>query len=59
MTDSQSIPKQQSWNSKLVNSSKFLKKTKLPEKFELWDKRGFELPDKREAAFLALANLHS
>jgi len=46
MTDSQSVPEQRSWNPKLADFANFteiLKKTKLPEKFELPDKRGFEL----------------
>ena len=46
MTDSQSVPEQQSWNAKLINFpdfSKLLKKTYLPEKFGLPDKRGFKL----------------
>ena len=45
MTDLQSVPKQQSWNPELadfVNFTGLLKKTKLPEKFKLPDKRGFE-----------------
>jgi len=43
MTDSQPIPEQRSQNAKLP------KKTELLEKFELLDKRRFELTEKRRA----------
>jgi len=44
--DLQPDPGQQLWNPELadlLNFTKSLKKTKLPEKFKLPDKRGFEL----------------
>jgi len=49
MTDSQSVPEQQSWNIKLVNFAKFPKKTELQGKFDLPDKRGFELMETSRA----------
>jgi len=59
MTDAQSIPEQQSWNTKLTDFAKLLKKTELPEKFKLLDKRGFELMETRESGFVPLAKPHS
>jgi len=52
MTNSQSAPKQRSWNPELAdfaNFSKLSKKTKLPQKFKLLDKRGYKLTDKKRA----------
>jgi len=48
MTKSHPVPEQQSWNPEIMNFAKLLKKAKLPEKFELLAKRGFELMEKRE-----------
>jgi len=54
MTNSQPVPKQWLWNAKLSNFANFtnvarlMKKIKLSEKFELPDKRGFELTETRE-----------
>jgi len=50
-TDSESVLEQQSWNTELKDSENFAElthKTKLPEKCELLDKRGFELMEKEE-----------
>jgi len=48
MTNSQSVPKQQSQNPELTFSCKLQKKTELLEKFELLDKRGFKLMETRK-----------
>jgi len=50
MRNSQSVREQQLWNPELAdvaNFTKLLKKTKLPEKFELPNKRGFKLMEER------------
>jgi len=51
MTDLQSVPKQRLRNSELADFTDFaklLKKTEHMEKFQLLDKRGFELMEKRK-----------
>jgi len=49
----QPVPKQQSQNLEIANFTKFLKK------FELLDKRGFKLVERRRAdSLLSLANPH-
>jgi len=47
MTDLQPVPRQQLQNLELANFAKLLKKTKLLEKSEISNKRGFELMEKR------------
>jgi len=48
MTDSQPVPKQLSQNPELTNLMNCTKKTELPEKFELPDKKGFQLMEKEK-----------
>jgi len=51
MANLQSVPKQWSWNAKLVNFANFAKlpkKTELLEKFKLLDKKGLELTEVRK-----------
>jgi len=59
INNSVSVPKQQSQNLEFANFAKFLKKTKLPEKLELLEKRRFELTEKRKKDSCSLANPHS
>jgi len=52
MSCSQSLSSDRgTWKLDFVNFAK-LKKTKLPEKFELLDKKGFELMEKRQKRVL-------
>jgi len=51
MIDSQPVPEQRSWIPWIfAYFTKFLKNAELPEKFELTDKRGFELLENCKAA---------
>jgi len=62
MTDSQSVPEQQSWIPELedfANFAKFPKKTELPEKFELTEKRGFELTGKKKKKRISAPQVNS
>jgi len=54
MTDSQLAPEHQLQNPELLDFANF---TKLPVKFELLDKRGFELMAKRRADSCPLGQL--
>jgi len=50
VTDLQPVPEHRSWTPWIfANLMKFQKKVKLPERFELPDKRGFELLETRRA----------
>ena len=62
ITDLQSVSKQWSWNPEFAdfaNFTKLAKKTELLEKFELPDKRGFELTEMRKKDSCPLASPHS
>jgi len=51
MTNLQPVPEQRSWTTCIfTNFTKFSKKTKLLEKFELLDKRRFEILEKKPIA---------
>jgi len=55
MTDSQSVPEQQLRNLEITDFENFAKlptKAKLPEKFKLLDKRGFEPTENKRHRFL-------
>ena len=56
MTDSQPVLKQWSRSPEIADFMKLLKKTKLPEKFELPDKRQFELMEMRKKDSCPAAN---